>query len=271
MHPHAPVAGRVAGLVHEDLQMKSKKIAFLALTGAVLAATAAHAAEGDSLIPGEFSGSVGLVSDYTFRGISQTDEAAALQGGLTWSHDSGVHLGFWGSNVDFNEAPPVDGASAELDVVAGWGNSIGPFSYDIGAIWYTYPGADENLNYNFVEGTLALGYTVLDGLDVGLLYAVSPEFFADTGIAHFVEGSVSYGFELGLPVSLGATYGRQWIHENARWGTPDYNTWSATAAVTVDAVELGVSYRDTNLSKTECFGGMDTCDARAVAFVTYGF
>ena len=63
--------------------------------------------------PGEFSANVGLYSEYYFRGVSQTDDAPALQGGLDWSATVdegtgiGVYLGVWGSNVDFNEAAGV--------------------------------------------------------------------------------------------------------------------------------------------------------------------
>ena len=46
------------------------------------------------------SGSATIVSDYRFRGISQTDKDFALQGGMTVSHESGVYLSVWGSSVD---------------------------------------------------------------------------------------------------------------------------------------------------------------------------
>lgn len=251
--------------------MKSNKSMLLALAAALLSTAAAPAFAEDKVLPGEFSGSVSLLSDYVLRGISQTDEAAALQGSIDWSHDSGIYLGVWGSNVDFNEAAPTDGASAEVDLYAGYASEFGALSYDIGIVHYAYPGADAALNYDFVEGILALGYSPLEGLDLGAKYAFSPDFFLGTDNAHYLEGQVAYGFDIGLPVSLGATVGHQWIENNTRWGTPDYMNWSATASVNVDGVDLGVTYHDTDLSKTECFAGADFCDARAVAFVAYGF
>lgn len=240
-----------------------KKIALVSL--AALALPTVAFAQDSSILPGEFSGNVGFVSDYTYRGISQTDEKAAIQGGIDWSHDSGFHLGVWGSNVDFNETPPVDGASAEIDVYGGWGNSIGPFSYDIGFIYYAYPGADSNLEYDFVEGTLSGGYTITEGLDVGAFYAYSPDFFGTVDEAHYLEGQASYSFDVGVPVTLAATVGHQWLEGAA----VDYTNWSTTASFDLDSFTLGVSYRDTDLSKAQCGG--DICDARGVAFVSYAF
>ncbi len=63
------------------------------------------------------SANVGFFSDYVFRGVSQTDEAMSIQGGFDYEHETGLHAGVWGSNVDFNNAQ--DG-SLELDITAGY-------------------------------------------------------------------------------------------------------------------------------------------------------
>ncbi len=98
--------------------------------------------------PGEFSANVGLFSEYYFRGISQTDDAPALQGGFDWSaslgKDSGlgVYLGVWGSNVDFNEGAGVDGATVEMDFIGGLTGEIGStgLSWDVGLSITPIPG-----------------------------------------------------------------------------------------------------------------------------------
>lgn len=232
-----------------------KKIALVSL--AALALPTVAFAQESSILPGEFSANVGFVSDYVWRGYSQTDEKPAVQGGIDWSHDSGFHFGVWGSNVDFG---PADDSTMELDLAGGWGQSIGNFSYDIGVVWYTYPGEDVN---NFFEGNLSGTYTVLEGLDVGAFYAYSPDFFAQSDDAHYLQGNISYGFDVGLPVTLGATLGHQWLT-----GSGDYLDWSATASVAVDAIELGVSYTDTDVDEATCG---DLCGPRAIAFVSYSF
>ena len=45
------------------------------------------------------SGSAAIVSDYRFRGVSQSDRALAVQAGLTVSHESGLYVGTWASNL----------------------------------------------------------------------------------------------------------------------------------------------------------------------------
>ena len=46
-----------------------------------------------------FTGNVGFVSDYVFRGISQTQNHPAIQGGFDYNHASGFYVGTWASNV----------------------------------------------------------------------------------------------------------------------------------------------------------------------------
>ncbi len=63
---------------------------------AVLACLSGVAVAEDSPI----SANVGFVSDYQYRGYSQTKENMAIQGGLHYTHDAGFYAGVWGSNVE---------------------------------------------------------------------------------------------------------------------------------------------------------------------------
>lgn len=85
------------------------KYTFL-IPAALLGLSAVPAAAQDTAPPKPVtvSGSVGLVSDYRFRGVSQSDENLAVQGGFTIAHESGLYIGTWGSNL------------------AGWGRSAAP-------------------------------------------------------------------------------------------------------------------------------------------------
>ena len=71
-------------------------------------------AQDKSPIPGTFSANVALTSEYLFRGLSQNDDAPAIQGGFDYEVEVAkpvsLYAGAWGSNVDFNEASSVDGA-----------------------------------------------------------------------------------------------------------------------------------------------------------------
>lgn len=81
------------------------------------------------------SGEATVVSDYRFRGFSQSNEKAAIQGGFTISHDSGFYVGTWGSSIGFANG-------TEIDAFAGFGTELGSgVSADAGVNFYFYPGA----------------------------------------------------------------------------------------------------------------------------------
>ena len=87
---------------------------------------------------------VGVVSDYRFRGITQTNYKPALQAGVDFAHKSGFYLGAWGSNVswvkEFNGASKGD---LEIDIYGGFKGEIAKgFGFDVGLISYQYPGND---------------------------------------------------------------------------------------------------------------------------------
>ena len=92
--------------------------------------------------PHTFTGNIGLVSDYRFRGISQTFEKPAIQGGFDYSHSSGIYLGNWNSNV--SEGAGFPAANLEMDFYGGWKKTWGDWGLDVGAIYYYYPGSDAN-------------------------------------------------------------------------------------------------------------------------------
>jgi len=117
-----------------------KKISRACLGMLIAAATlpsAAHAQDeaGDGIT---ISGSATVVSDYRFRGFSQSNEEAAIQGGITVSHDSGLYLGTWGSSIGFANG-------TEIDVFGGYAKELVPgLTADVGATLYLYPGTSNS-------------------------------------------------------------------------------------------------------------------------------
>lgn len=110
----------------------------LATSQVVMAEEAAKAAE---TAPYTVAYNVGLFSQYIFRGLTQTREDPALQGGIDFTHSSGFYAGAWGSNVSWLEdAGAYDRSSLELDLYGGYSNTIGDITYNVGALQYYYPG-----------------------------------------------------------------------------------------------------------------------------------
>lgn len=105
-----------------------------------------HAQAAATASPHSFSGNLTFVSDYRFRGLSQTFLKPAVQGGFDYSHASGFYLGTWGSNVSGNQYP--NGSSMEWDFYGGYKMAFGDFGLDVGLLQYWYPGT------KFVHGDL---------------------------------------------------------------------------------------------------------------------
>lgn len=133
----------------------SFKLTALALAGLMAldmasAQTAPKAPEPDYTV----SYNIGAVSDYRFRGISQTSKGAAVQGGADVAFKNGAYLGAWASNVRWVRA--FNGASKgqlEVDLYGGYKGEIAKdLTYDLGAIAYIYPGNDSG-----AAGTLGAG------------------------------------------------------------------------------------------------------------------
>lgn len=240
--------------------MKKTKM-FLGAVALACMTTAAHAEE---FFPGtDFSANVGLVSQYSFRGIAQSDEHPALQGGFDLSHESGLYAGVWGSNVDFNDG---DQASVEIDGYLGFSNQINNFNYDAGLIYYAYPGADSTKNYDFMEASFAVGYD-FEVAAVSASVNYSPEFFADSGDAWYTGASV----DVPLPkdFSLNGHVGYQTIQDNSAYGVKDYADWSLGAGYSYKGVDFLLQYVDTNLSEpTECADG---CAERVIFGISKTF
>ena len=218
-------------------------------------------------IPGEFSAEVFVLSDYVDRGISNTDRKPALQGGIFYGGEIGFYslypyVGFWGSNVDFDDG---DEATVELDVLFGISGSFRKLEWDIGGAYYIYPGADSDLKYDYWEIPVALSFPLYENLTLNADYFYSPNFFGDTGQAHYVAGGLSYDIPLGqITLTVDAMTGYQWIEDNERYGADDYQDFQVGLTVAYQDVEVGVRYTDTSLSHRECFGGTNVCEGRVV-------
>ena len=243
-------------LQHEGIA-PMKRIIMAALAASMISLGAgAKAAElfSEKDLNGKISANVGLVTEYFFRGITQTDKKFAVQGGLDFAHNSGVYVGTWGSNVDFGDG---DEASAEVDVYGGWSGDLGKskISLDIGGIYYLYPGADDSLDYDFFEVYAGLSK------DFGFASAsakisYSPEYFADSGDAVYVE--VGVDVPVGKYFTINLHGGHQWIDDNAAFGADDYFDYLVGVSVSLIGLDFQVAYVGTDLDDTDSSSSL-TC------------
>lgn len=182
----------------------------------------------------DISYNVGVVSDYVFRGFSQTDEDFALQGGVDLTTDSGFYLGAWGSNVDF-----YDSTDAEIDVYGGYRTEAGGFSLDFGAIYYGYVDQPSGADYDFVEVKAAVSRSLAAG-SIGAAVYYSPDFFGGADEATYVE--VNGSFAPAERFTVGGAVGYQDI-SNAS----GYSTWNLGVGYALtENLALDVRYHDSD-------------------------
>jgi len=112
----------------------------------------------------DVSFNVGVTNDYRYRGISQTNRRAALQGGVDYVHSpSGFYVGSWASTIKWIKDAGGD-SNVEIDLYAGkTGELGGGFTYDVGGLYYYYPSNDfkrlglNNANTFEVYGKIGYG------------------------------------------------------------------------------------------------------------------
>ncbi|QGP77898.1 TorF family putative porin [Sphingobium sp. CAP-1] len=242
----------------------------IACAALALLSSAPAFAQEEPASPVSVTGSVALVSDYRYRGVSQSDKGMAVQGGITATHESGFYAGVWGSNL--GGWGRFGGANMELDLIAGYSATLGEgTTVDVGLTWYMYPsGADET---DFAEPYVKLSHQFgpVKGL-VGVAYAPKQEALGkvcsdaactvyDPGDKEdnlYVWGDIS-GAVPNTPVTLKAHLG--YSNGNSGLGpngtsiapTGKYLDWMVGADVAIPGtpLTLGVAYVDTDIARVE--------------------
>lgn len=217
-----------------------------ALTAALLTAGTASAQSTP-----EVAWNVGVVSDYVFRGYSQTDEDPALQGGVDATIGA-FYVGAWASNVDFG-----DDTDAEVDIYGGYRGEAAGFAFDVGVIGYGYVGAPDGADYDYVEFKGAASRAI-GPATIGAAVYWSPDFFGLDEEATYVEANAAFAPADKWTVS--GAVGHQSLDVN-----DDYTTWNAGVGYAfTDHVAVDLRYYDTDVD-----GPLS--DGRAVAGLKFLF
>jgi len=225
------------------------RIARLLLNAAPLLVSlaAAPAAAADLGAGFSVNGGATLVSDYRFRGISQTDKNVAIQGTFSISHASGFYATVWGSSIDDYIAA---GADAELDLILGYKKTFGNTTVDGGLLYYYYPGGCCDVPTDFAEPYIAVSH-VFGPVTAKATAAYAPKQKA-LSIGNgkednlYLAGDLSYAIP-NTPVSLTGHLGHSFGPSYLTIGD-EYTDWSLGAAVTKGNFTAALSYVDTGKS-----------------------
>lgn len=210
-------------------------------TSGILTASAAMAAAGVLALAStqparaEVSANIGVVSNYFFRGFSESDGGAAVQGGLDYEADSGFYVGTWASNVDFG-----DETSYELDLYLGFANEFANgVGYDVGYLYYAYPDAPGSADFGEIYGELSFGI-----FSVGAAYVVNDS--SDSALSnddlYYYAG---LGYDLVNDYSLGFLVGRTAFDDSERENYTHFTGSLAKATEAMGEFSFNLEYEDT--------------------------
>ena len=210
-----------------------------ASAGTAMAQTAPAAPESS------LSFNVGGVTEYRYRGISQSRFDPAVQGGADYADKSGAYIGIWGSSIKWIKDAGGD-SNAEVDIYGGYKFTVGDIGYDVGFLRYEYSGNKLNpsANTNEVYGAVTVGTTTLKySQSTGNLFG-----FANSKGSTYLDLTAT--FDLGGGYSLAPHLGRQTVKgaDNGKYSYTDYaltlgkdlgNGLTASAAVIGTDAEKG--------------------------------
>jgi len=235
---------------------KMNKNIIAVVTSSLLAVSANAAAE--------ISSTVNLTSDYTFNGVSQTDNSPALQASLDYASDSGFYVGTWASNVDFGSG---EDTNIEWDVYAGQYFQLNEkVGLDVGLAYYTYHGDSASDEYAYPETYAKFGYSSSLG-DSEVNFWYSWDYFG-TDAGHYIA-MIAHTVEVVPGHNIKVTFDRSTSNDENKWawGNKDsYNHYRVEYMTSWQGFDFDLALEDTSMD-------FDTTDTRVVFSVsrTFGF
>jgi uncharacterized protein (TIGR02001 family) len=198
--------------------------------------------------PHTFTGNLNLVSEYRYRGISQTNNKPAVQGGFDYAHASGVYVGTWLTNVSWlsDGGAGTVSNSLEWDIYGGYKGAVGDFGYDVGLLYYYYPGkypAGFN-SPDTLEAYIAGSYKTVT---LKYSHAMTDLFgFIDSKGAGYLDLTATY--DLGNGFGLVGHYGYQMVPSTNGRARSDcsYGDWKVGVTTEVVGMTVGLSYIGTD-------------------------
>ena len=215
------------------------------------------------------TGGATLVSDYRFRGISQTNKRFAIQGTFSVAHSSGFYATVWGSSIDNYIA---NGGNTELDLIAGYRKTFGSTTIDGGVLYYYYPGSG-GINSDFAEPYISVAQAF--GPVTAKVTANYAPKQNGLSIGNGKEDNLYLARDLSVavpktPVSLTAHLGHSYGPSYLTIGK-GYTDWSLGASATIHNLTFGVQYVDTSKHNQFVVGGRDEASAGIVGSVGVAF
>jgi uncharacterized protein (TIGR02001 family) len=230
--------------------------AIAALPGTARAEDPAPAAAAAPASPLSFN--VGVVTDYRYRGISQSRLDPALQGGADYAASNGAYVGTWLSTINWIKdagklfSPNIDSGNtpAEWDLYGGYkGELAKDVTYDVGGLYYLYV---SNNYANVPGGANANTFELYGAITFGMFtakysHSLTNLFgYADSKGSGYLDLSASV--DLGSGWSLAPHIGHQTVHHT---GLASYTDYSLTLGKDLgNGVSLSAALLGTDADKS---------------------
>jgi uncharacterized protein (TIGR02001 family) len=248
----------------------------------------------------DYAAGAGVVSDYLFRGVSQSARDpsfnAYFEPRLNLNPDLQLYVGIAYNSIHF-----ANNARSEVDFYGGIRPTLGKLALDVGFWYYYYPGgtcfhtaafgcggtlANGNVikaNVSFWEVYFKPAYNFSDAFSIGANFSYSPNFLNTGANGTYVAVNAKYTFPAwpnGIGMYVSGEFGRQWLGTSDSFygltGVPggpginyaDYNTWNIGVGFTWKVLTVDLRYTDTNLSKGDCNAFTSDHTAAGTTFVT---
>ncbi|WP_444922155.1 TorF family putative porin [Microbulbifer sp. CnH-101-G] len=211
----------------------------------------------------DLSSTVNLTTDYTFNGVSQTQNDPALQASLDYGFDNGWYVGTWASNVDFGSG---DDTNLEWDFYTGkFMQLTDKVSLDTGIAYYTYHGdEDVSRDYDYPEAYAKLGYSSgLGESEVNGWY--SWDYFGTGGNHHILMLAHTFQVAEGHNVRFSVDRSTSTNKDDYNWDDKkSYNHYRVEYMTSLNGFDFNIAAENTNLD-------WDTADERIVLSVARTF
>lgn len=208
------------------------------------------------------SSTVNLASDYTFNGVSQTDNGPALQASLDYDVDSGWYVGAWASNVDFGAG---DDTWLELDFYGGkYIQLIERVSLDAGIAYYTYHGDSFSDDYQYPEAYTKFGYgSSLGQTELNFWY--SWDYFGLDAGHYIMMAAHTFSIAEGHDIRVSLDRSTSLDEDKYLWNGKDaYNHYRVEYMTSWKGFDFNLAAEDTSMDT-------DTSDTRAILSVSRTF
>jgi uncharacterized protein (TIGR02001 family) len=243
----------------------------LALSGQALAADMpVKAAPAPAAPDWDIAFGGGIMSDYIFRGITQSNHGPSATAYFE-PHYKEFYVGIAGSGIDWPSGGSyaLNAPTAEVDLYGGWRPVVGKWSFDLGYIYYLYPNSVSSVpnggyTSDFGEAYAKATYAFTDAFSMGGSIYYSPNLLNYHGSSEYYEVNAKYVlassyFAKDWGAYVSGAYGWWNVQKNTRptvngalaaFAIPSYTTWNAGLAITYKVFTLDLRYSDTNLSDT---------------------